>query len=130
MWEYLLKLMIAIPVLGFSLVAFLKWTQRQHLFASRKTYLALKEGLKVSPKATLQLIQVGSDYLLLAVTDQAVTVLKEIAAEEVDQWEVGQDAVETTEEHSLVQFNLNHLKLNQEQINQWKTACQKFLKQK
>lgn len=86
MWEYLMKLMIAIPALGCALWFFIKGAQKTTFLAKPSTQLYVRDRLILSPKAMLQVVQVGEQWLLLAVTDQQVTLVKELAATEIANW--------------------------------------------
>lgn len=86
MWEYLIKLAIAIPVLGCSLWFFIKGAQKTTFLTKKPTQLYVRDRLTLSPKAMLQVVQVGEQWLLLAVTEQQVTLLKELEASEVSHW--------------------------------------------
>lgn len=86
MWVYILKLIIALPMLGCCLWAFSKWYQNTQTFSPKQVRLSIEDCLRVSPKSTLQVIRVGDQYLLISVTDQHVTVLKEMTEAEAVPW--------------------------------------------
>lgn len=127
MWIYLVKLTIAIPVLGIGFWVLMKWVQHNPLFTPKDTKLSIKECLRVSPKATLQVVQVGDQFLLLSVTDQQVTVLKEMTAEESIHWSTSV----TPEQESLrLMRSMKDSFRDFETLNEWKVKCFKKLKKK
>lgn len=133
MWAYLLKLMIAIPVLGTAFWAFMKWTQQSALFTPKNTNLSIKECLRVSPKATLQVIQVGNQYLLISVTEQQINVLKEMTEAEAVHWSTPiqtsrQIEVDKSLTNSLI--NLENLKIDRQTLKAWKAKCLNELNKK
>ena len=133
-WEYLLKLMIAIPVLGISFWAFIKWTQQSTLFTPKDTNLSIKECLRVSPKATLQVVQVGDQYLLISVTEQHVNVLKEMTEAESVHWStsdlIHSDQVNKVSGRPNSLINQKGSKIDFQTLKEWKVKCLNELNKK
>ena len=127
MWVYLLKLAIAIPILGFGFWAFMKWTQQSALFTPNNTNLSIKDCLRISPKATLQVVQVGDQYLLISVTEQQVTVLKEMTEAESVHWSTA-NSVPSDQKGWNSTVTTQTIDLNK--LKEWKEKCLTSLNKK
>ncbi len=94
MLSYVLRMILGLTVLFGCLTVFTRWAQQTNRFSPKQTNLSIEDCLRVSPKATLQVVRVGASYLLISVTEQHVSVLKELTDAEAVNWKV--DSLDTS----------------------------------
>lgn len=97
MWLAFLKLLIVFPILIFLLIYALKWINKyvQPQYVNKN--MQVIEQMKLSPKTTVSIVKVGTQYLVIGFNDEEIRVLTELSTEEVKKVENHQSLHKTPE---------------------------------
>jgi flagellar biogenesis protein FliO len=75
LWEAIIRVVISLPVICLAAYLFIKYGLAKQYPRSRGS-LRVMEQINLTPKASVSIIKVENDYLLVSATDSEVSVIK------------------------------------------------------
>jgi flagellar protein FliO/FliZ len=77
MWEAVIRIVICLPIVVILAFLLIKYGFSKNYLRSRGD-LKLIEQVALLPKATINIVKAGNEYLLVSATEQEVTVIKKL----------------------------------------------------
>jgi|LSQX01.2.fsa_nt_gb flagellar biosynthetic protein FliO len=73
----IIRLIVCLPVVGLLAYLFIKFSLTK-TYLKRQGYMQTIEQIALTPKATLSIVKVGNEHLLLSVSEGGVNLIKQI----------------------------------------------------
>lgn len=77
LWGALIRIIVCLPIVAILAYVFIKFGFTKN-YARRKGNLEIKEQIALLPKATLNIVKVGNEYLLLSATEKEIILIKQL----------------------------------------------------
>ena len=77
LWEAVIRVIVCLPIVVLLAFLFIKYGALKNYSRSRGN-LQLLEQVVLMPKATLNIVKTGDEYLLVSATEQEVKVIKQL----------------------------------------------------
>jgi flagellar biogenesis protein FliO len=77
LWEAVIRIIVCLPIVGLLAYLLIKFGLAKN-YSRAKGNLKLLEQVVLSPKATINIVRAGDEYLLVSATEQEVTVIKQL----------------------------------------------------
>lgn len=77
LWGALIRTLVCLPIVGILAYLFVKYGFSRN-YSRRKGNLVIIEQIVLLPKATLNIVKVGDEYLLLSATEHEINLVKQL----------------------------------------------------
>ena len=77
LWEAFIRIIVCLPIVGLLAYLLIKFGVAKNYSRSRGS-LKLLEQVILQPKATLNIVKVGDEYLVLSATEKEIVVIKKL----------------------------------------------------
>ena len=76
-WDAIIRIIVCLPIVGILAYLIIKYGLAKN-YSKTKGNLRIVEQITFLPKATLNIIRVGDEYLLVSATEREVIVIKRL----------------------------------------------------
>jgi len=76
-WEAIIRIIVCLPIVVILAYIFIKYGVAKNYSRTRGN-LKLLEQVILLPKATINIVKAGDEYLLVSATEQEITVIKQL----------------------------------------------------
>ena len=77
LWGAFIRILVCLPIVGILAYLFIKFGFTRN-YSRRKGNLEIVEQITLLPKATLNIVKVGDEYLLLSATENEIILIKQL----------------------------------------------------
>ena len=77
LWGAFIRIIVCLPIVGILAYLFIKFGFTRN-YSRRKGNLEIVEQITLLPKATISIVKVGNEYLLLSATESEIILVKQL----------------------------------------------------
>ena len=77
LWGAFIRIVVCLPIVGILAYVFIKFGFTRN-YSRRMGNLKIVEQVTLLPKATINIVKVGNEYLLLGATENEITLIKQL----------------------------------------------------
>lgn len=77
LWDAFIRIAVSLPIVALLTYLFIKYGFTR-TYTRRQGNLEILEQISLGPRATLNIIKVGSEYLLFSATEKEITLIKQL----------------------------------------------------